>query len=107
MRALPKSPGAMLQIEDLTFRAYGRTFFDRATVTIPTGAKVGVVGRNGVGKSTLFKLILDEYHPDGGEIGLPKNTRVSSVDQEHPATPTSLLDTVLEAHTELASLQAE
>ncbi|MDB5439643.1 MAG: glycosyl transferase family 1 [Caulobacteraceae bacterium] len=97
----------MLQIEDLTFRAYGRTFFDKASVKIPTGAKVGVVGRNGVGKSTLFKLILDQFHPDGGEIILPKNARISSVDQEHAATPTSLLDTVLEAHLELASLHLE
>ena len=51
------------------------------------GAKVGLVGRNGVGKSTLFKLILGELVPDGGEIGLPKAARIGSVDQEHPATP--------------------
>ena len=48
----------MLQIKDLTFDAWGRRFFDQATVSLPKDAKVGLVGRNGVGKSTLFKLIL-------------------------------------------------
>ena len=48
----------MLRIENLVFSAWGRRFFDPASVAIPLGAKVGLVGRNGVGKSTLFKLIL-------------------------------------------------
>ena len=77
----------MLQIKDLTFDAWGRRFFDQATVSLPTGAKVGLVGRNGVGKSTLFKLILGQLHAGGGEISLPKAARIGSVDQEHPATP--------------------
>ncbi|MDB5423185.1 MAG: transporter, ATP-binding protein, partial [Phenylobacterium sp.] len=50
----------MLQIKDLTFDAWGRRFFDQATVSLPKDAKVGLVGRNGVGKSTLFKLILNQ-----------------------------------------------
>ncbi len=44
----------MLQINALTFTAWGRRFFDKATAAIPDGAKVGLVGRNGTGKSTLF-----------------------------------------------------
>ena len=52
-----------------------------ASVSLPVGAKVGLVGRNGVGKSTLFKLILGELTPDGGEIVLPKAARIGSVDQ--------------------------
>ncbi len=87
----------MLQIDGLVFNAWGRRFFDRATVTLPANAKVGLVGRNGVGKSTLFKLVLNQLQPDGGEIGMPRGARVASVDQEHPATATSLLDTILEA----------
>ena len=65
--------------------------------TIPAGAKVGLVGRNGVGKSTLFKLIQGELAAQSGEILLPKAARIGSVDQEHPATPVTLLDTVLAA----------
>ncbi|MGR4865609.1 ABC-F family ATP-binding cassette domain-containing protein [Caulobacter sp. LARHSG274] len=94
----------MLQINDLTFNAWGRRFFDHATVSLPPGAKVGLIGRNGVGKSTLFKLILGQLHAGDDEISLPKAARIGSVDQEHPATPVSLLDTVLEADEERHSL---
>jgi len=97
----------MLQIDGLVFNAWGRRFFDRATVTLPVNAKVGLVGRNGIGKSTLFKLILGELSPDGGEISVPKAARIGSVDQEHPATPVSLLDTILAADTEREALLGE
>jgi ATP-binding cassette subfamily F protein 3 len=97
----------MLQINDLTFDSWGRRFFDHASASIPVGAKVGLVGRNGVGKSTLFKLILDKLHAGDGEIGYPKQARIGSVDQEHPATPIPLIDTVLAADEERASLLLE
>jgi ATP-binding cassette, subfamily F, member 3 len=71
----------MLQIDNLVFNGWGRRFFDRASVMLPVGAKVGLIGRNGVGKSTLFRLILGELVPDGGEIILPKAARIGSVDQ--------------------------
>ena len=96
----------MLQIDGLTFNAWGRRFFDRASVSLPNPSKVGLVGRNGVGKSTLFKLIKGELQPDNGELGIPRSARLATVDQEHPATPVSLLDTILAADTERASLLA-
>jgi ATP-binding cassette subfamily F protein 3 len=97
----------MLRIHDLVFDAWGRRFFDHATVTLPAGAKVGLVGRNGAGKTTLFRLILGELAAGGGEIDTPKAARIGAVDQEHPASPVALLDTVLAAHGELAALTAE
>jgi ATP-binding cassette subfamily F protein 3 len=97
----------MLQIDNLVFNGWGRRFFDQATVMVPAGAKVGLVGRNGVGKTTLFKLILGELVPDGGEISLPKTARIASVDQEHPASPVSLLDTILAADLEREALNGE
>src|SRR6202043_511020 len=97
----------MLQIDNLVFNAWNRRFFDSASVSLPVGAKVGLVGRNGIGKTTLFKLILGELMPDGGEIGLPKAARIASVDQEHPATPVSLLDTILAADAQREALNAE
>jgi ATP-binding cassette, subfamily F, member 3 len=97
----------MLRIEKLVFDAWGRRFFDAASVAIPAGTKVGVIGRNGVGKSTLFRLIVGELVPLGGEILLPKNTTIGSVDQEHPATPISLLDTILAADKRREELNAE
>jgi ATP-binding cassette subfamily F protein 3 len=96
----------MLRIENLVFDAWGRRFFDSASVFIPAGTKVGLVGRNGVGKSTLFKLIVGDLIPVGGEILLPKSARIGSVDQEHPATPTSLLDTILAADARREALNA-
>jgi ATP-binding cassette, subfamily F, member 3 len=96
----------MLRIDNLIFDAWGRRFFDSASVAIPAGTKVGLVGRNGVGKTTLFKLILGEYTPQGGEILLPKAARIGSVDQEHPATPITLLDTILAADKKREALNA-
>jgi ATP-binding cassette subfamily F protein 3 len=94
----------MLQIKDLVLDAWGRRLFDGATVTLPVGAKTGLVGRNGAGKSTLFRVILGELHPTGGDVGYPKAARVHAVEQEHAASPTPLLDAVLAADVERDAL---
>ncbi|WP_140985278.1 ABC-F family ATP-binding cassette domain-containing protein [Asticcacaulis tiandongensis] len=85
----------MLQITGLVFDAYGRRFFNEATLSLPPGTKAGLVGLNGVGKSTLFKLILGQLQPGGGEITTPKSWRIASVDQEIAASPKLLIDEVL------------
>ncbi|MDA7945977.1 MAG: ABC-F family ATP-binding cassette domain-containing protein [Hyphomicrobiaceae bacterium] len=97
----------MLHINDLTYRIDGRTLLDSATAGIPPSHKVGLVGRNGVGKTTLLRLITGEISAEGGEIRFPKNTRMTLVSQEAPDGPESLIDTVLAADAERASLLAE
>ena len=97
----------MLLIKDLTLDSWGRRFFEDANATIPSGAKVGLVGRNGIGKSTLFKVILGELHTTSGEVAFPKGYRIATVDQEAGATPKTLIDTVLEADWERHALYLE
>ena len=97
----------MLHINDLTFHIEGKRIFDAATAGIPTGHKVGLVGRNGAGKSTLLRLITGELHPDDGGISTSKGARIGYVAQEAPGGATSLIDWVLGADQERASLLAE
>jgi ATP-binding cassette, subfamily F, member 3 len=97
----------MLKIDDITYSVEGRPLFQGATAAIPTGHKVGLVGRNGAGKTTLFRLIRGELALESGAITLPQRARIGGVAQEVPSSETSLLDTVLAADTERASLMAE
>ena len=97
----------MLKIEDITYSVEGRPLFEGASATIPTGHKVGLVGRNGAGKTTLFRLIRRELALEGGDITMPNRARIGGVAQEVPSSSTSLIDTVLAADTERASLLAE
>ncbi|SLN26641.1 putative ABC transporter ATP-binding protein YheS [Pseudoruegeria aquimaris] len=97
----------MLKISDISYAVEGRPLFEGASAVIPTGHKVGLVGRNGAGKTTLFRLIRGELALESGEITLPSRARIGGVAQEVPSSETSLLDTVLAADTERASLMAE
>ncbi|MGQ0610311.1 MAG: ABC-F family ATP-binding cassette domain-containing protein [Paracoccaceae bacterium] len=97
----------MLKIEDITYSVEGRPLFEGASATIPTGHKVGLVGRNGAGKTTLFRLIRKELALESGEISMPARARIGGVAQEVPSSSTSLIDTVLAADTERAALLAE
>jgi ATP-binding cassette subfamily F protein 3 len=97
----------MLQITDLTLRIAGRPLLEGASLTLPAGAKAGFVGRNGTGKTTLFRAIAGEFSPDAGDVSLPRATRLGRVEQEAPSGPRTLLETVLAADTERAALLAE
>ena len=97
----------MLSITDLSYSVDGRPLIVGASARIPSGHKVGLVGRNGSGKTTLFRLIRGELVSEGGAISLPSRARIGGVAQEVPSSSTSLLDTVLEADTERAALMKE
>ncbi|MBO9396983.1 ATP-binding cassette domain-containing protein [Shimia sp. R9_2] len=97
----------MLKISDISYSVEGRPLFEGASATIPTGHKVGLIGRNGAGKTTLFRLIRSELSLEGGSITLPQRARIGGVAQEVPSNEVSLIDTVLAADTERAALLAE
>lgn len=97
----------MLRIENITYAVEGRPLFEQASAVIPDGHKVGVVGRNGTGKTTLFRLIREELVLESGVISLPSRARIGGVAQEVPSSDVSLIDTVLSADTERTALMAE
>jgi len=97
----------VLHINDLTYHIEGRVLFDKATLAINKGMKVGLVGRNGTGKSTLFRLVKQDISGDDGAVNIRKGARMGSVDQEVPSGPQTLLDTVLKADKERAALFEE
>ncbi|HVW54255.1 MAG TPA: ABC-F family ATP-binding cassette domain-containing protein [Rhizobiaceae bacterium] len=97
----------MLTINDLSLRIAGRLLLDHASLSLPSGAKAGLVGRNGTGKTTLFRAITGDLSPETGSIGLPRNTRIGQVAQEAPGTEEPLIDIVLKADKERAALLAE
>ena len=94
----------MISFENISFSVAGRTLVKNSTVSIPSGHKVGLVGRNGTGKTSLFRLVYGDITLDHGNLKLNKNTRVGGVAQEAPGSSITLLDTVLAADQERADL---
>ncbi|UZF93868.1 ABC-F family ATP-binding cassette domain-containing protein [Bosea sp. NBC_00550] len=97
----------MLTINDITYRLGERLLLDHASAAIPDGARVGLVGRNGTGKTTLFRIITGELGTEGGSVSLPKGRRIGGVAQEAPGGPESLIEVVLAADTERMTLMKE
>ncbi|MEO0637142.1 MAG: ATP-binding cassette domain-containing protein, partial [Pseudomonadota bacterium] len=71
----------MIRLNDLTFLIAGRTLVEDASVTIPQGRKVGLVGRNGTGKSTLFRVLTGDLAVQSGTVEMPTGTRIGQVAQ--------------------------
>lgn len=97
----------MLSITDISIRLAGRLLIDHGTAQIIPGARVGLVGRNGTGKSTLFKAIRGELPIEGGSIEIPPRWRIGSLAQEAPDGPESLIEVVLKADLERHALLTE
>ncbi len=97
----------MLIINDLSLRIAGRLLLDHSSLTLPAGTKAGLVGRNGTGKTTLFKAITGDIPSETGSISLPKGLRIGQVAQEAPGTEEALIEIVLKADKERLSLLEE
>ena len=99
----------MLTISNLDYRVEARPLFESASAQIAAGWKVGLVGRNGTGKSTLLRLIREEVHNPhaDGSIRLNQGAKLGWVAQEVEASDETILDVVLAADTERHALMAE
>ncbi len=97
----------MLTISGITVRLGGRTIIDRASATVPTGARVGLIGRNGAGKSTLMKVLIGEIEPDEGSVDMPRRARLGYIAQEAPTGTATPFESVLAADAERAALLIE
>lgn len=97
----------MLDIKDITVRFGTRVLFDNASAFISDGQKVGLVGANGCGKTTLFRIITGDFTADEGTAAFSKNERVATVAQDAPATDEPLIDCILKADTERTRLLEE
>src|SRR5215212_8055444 len=97
----------MLVLDDISLRIAGRLLLDAASARIPEGARVGLVGRNGIGKTTLFRAIAGEIGAEHGTIRIPARARIGRLAQEAPSGPENLIDVVLAADTERTGLLAE
>jgi ATP-binding cassette subfamily F protein 3 len=97
----------VLTLSAITYRIAGRTLIDDASAQIADGWKVGLIGRNGTGKSTLLDLIRGERALDGGSIALPSDARIGFVAQEAPSGQTTPLQAVLATDDERHRLLAE
>src|ERR1700719_2197820 len=97
----------MLVIDDVSLRMAGRLLIERATAQIPDGARVGLVGRNGTGKSTLFRAIAGDIAVEQGSFARPARATIGRLPQEAPDGPESLIDIVLAGNRERSRLLAE
>ena len=87
----------MLTIDGITLRLGGHLILDRACAALPPKSRVGLVGRNGAGKSSLLKLIAGIYEPDNGAIEMPSRMRIGYVAQEAPGGSGTPFETAVTA----------
>ncbi|MET0370109.1 MAG: ABC-F family ATP-binding cassette domain-containing protein, partial [Sphingobium sp.] len=97
----------MLNLNGITVRLGGRTILDGASAALPPGSRVGLIGRNGAGKSTMVRVIAGLLEPDEGTAEMPRGSRLGYIAQEAPAGTATPFETVLAADTERAALMIE
>jgi ATP-binding cassette subfamily F protein 3 len=97
----------VINLRQLTLRRGARVVLERATLTLNPGEKVGLVGRNGAGKSSLFALLAGRLHADAGDFEIPPRWRLGEVAQQMPETADGATDFVLQGDVPLAEAQAQ
>ena len=97
----------MITLREVTLRRGVKVVLNSTSVTLQPGEKVGLVGRNGAGKSSLFALLTNKLHADGGDVDMPPRWRMAEVAQDMPETEQGATDFVLEGDTRLMEAQAQ
>ena len=97
----------MISLRNITLRRGTKVVLQDASVTLQPGEKVGLIGRNGAGKSSLFSLLTDRLHADAGDVEIPPRWRVGEVAQEMPETEDGATEYVLQGDQPLQAAQAE
>jgi len=98
---------AMIQLQEVSLQRGHNILLEQADLTLHSGWKVGLVGANGAGKTSLFKLFLGELHCDNGSLDLPGGLRISHMAQEVPTSERSALEYVLDGDIELRKIQQQ
>ena len=97
----------MISFSDLTLMRGTKILVDHASATIYPGQKVGIIGRNGCGKSSLFAAIRGEISAETGNISVPRNLKISSVAQQTPALEKEAIEYVIDGDETLRDLQRQ
>lgn len=97
----------MIRGENLTLRRGSKILLEQADLLVHAGERIGIIGKNGAGKSSLFALLKGELDLDSGVLNLPSNWSISSVEQEIHDLSSSTLEFVLDGYTRLRQLEQE
>src|SRR3954453_23106214 len=97
----------MITLQNLALRRGARLVLDRSNLVLQPGEKVGLIGRNGAGKSSLFALLTDRLHADAGDVEIPPRWRLGEVAQNMPETDDGATEYVLQGDLPLVAAQAE
>ena len=97
----------MIVLKNVSLRRGTKVLLEAASVTLNPGEKVGLIGRNGAGKSSLFALLAGSLHEDSGEFSLPPHWRMAQVAQNMPETDQAAAQFVLDGDTRLTELRAQ